>query len=334
MHNDVDTEQQDNKNMITPQSLRVVFMGTPEFSVPSLMSLINASYQVVGVVTQPDKPQGRHMVLTPPPVKTFAIHHGIPVFQPEKMKDQEFLRQLNDLSLDLIVTAAYGKILPVLILDLPKFGCINVHASLLPLYRGAAPVHWSIINGDSKTGITIMNMDKGMDTGAILRQKTVDIPFEMNTGELMEKLAITGAEILSDTILDYCNGRIMPVQQDDSKATMVKPITKEDGLIDWNNSMLSIYNKIRGCNPWPVAYSYFQGKRFKLYNARIPDEFSSFSQQEHNNVKPGSIIISENKANVSIVCSDGVLEIVELQIEGCKKMHARECAHNLQSYCL
>lgn len=320
--------EQDNSHMMLPSSLRVLFMGTPDFAVPSLLSLIKESFRVVGVVTQPDKPQGRHMVMTPPPVKTTAIQYKIPVFQPEKVKDPDFILQLEALSLDLIVTAAYGRILPTDILELPRFGCVNVHASLLPLYRGAAPVHWAIINGEERTGVTIMQMDKGMDTGEILFQKSVEIPFDMNTGELMEKLALAGSSILCDTILDYCNGWIRPVKQDDSLATTVRPITKEDGHIDWNSSVQSIYNKIRGCNPWPVAYTFYQGKRLKIYKAGIPKEFSSCLHQWHKDAIPGSIIISDSKTNIYFVCLDGVLEIMELQVEGNKRMPAVECAHN------
>jgi len=326
------TEREQNNNRITPESLRVIFMGTPDFAVPSLMALIHGSYRIVGVVTQPDKPQGRHMVLTPPPVKTAALSWQIPVFQPEKIRTPEFLEQLRELSPDLIVTAAYGRILPVSILELPRFGAVNVHASLLPLYRGAAPVHWCIINGDTRTGITIMKMDKGMDTGDILHQISMEIPFDINTGELMELLAVTGANVLSDVILDYCRGRIVPVRQEEARATSVKLITKEDGWIDWNNPVLSIYNKIRGCNPWPIAYTNYQGKRLKIYKARIPEEFSTILQQEHKDAPPGSIIISGNKSSVWMVCSDGVLEILELQMEGSRRMPAAECAHNLKSF--
>lgn len=270
--------------------------------------------------------------MTPSPVKTTALSYGIPVFQPDKIRDPDFMEQLKQLSPDMIITAAYGKILPLSMLELPRYGALNVHASLLPLYRGAAPVHWSVINGDLLTGITIMKMDKGMDTGAILVQKTVEIPFDITTGELMERLAVEGSQILSNTILDYCSGRIAPVPQDESRATAVRPITKEDARIDWDTPVLSVYNKIRGCNPWPVAYTDYQGRRLKLYQARIPENHGSYLAKEKLDAGPGSIIVPEDKAGVLFVCSDGVLEITELQMEGSKRMPARECAHNLKSF--
>ena len=332
MERDEKSGKQMDKDAVTPSSLRVVFMGTPDFAIPSLLSLIAKDYRIVGVVTQPDKPQGRHMILTPPPVKTAALAHHLLVFQPEKVRDPDFQEQLRSLAPDLIVTAAYGKILPVSILMLPRYGAINVHASLLPLYRGAAPVHWCVINGDARTGVTIMKMDKGMDTGDILLQKSMEIPFDISTGELTDKLAGMGAEILSDAITAYCNGRITPVRQDEGSATTIKPITKEDGLIDWNDSVLTNYNKIRGCNPWPIAYTFYQDKRLKLYKARIPENFASFLQTEHKDATPGSIIIAGNKSSVLMVCADGVLEILELQMEGSKRMPAGECAHNLKSF--
>jgi methionyl-tRNA formyltransferase len=324
--------EEDNSNGIAPSSLRLVFMGTPDFAVPSLLALIHAGYDVAGVVTQPDKPQGRHMIMTPSPVKITALSYGIPVFQPDKIRDLDFMENLKRLSPDLIITAAYGKILPVSMLELPRYGALNVHASLLPLYRGAAPVHWCVINGDRQTGITIMKMDKGMDTGAILVQKTVEIPFDINTGELMERLSTEGSKILSDTILGYVSGRITPVPQEESHASTVKPITKEDARIDWNTPVLSVYNRIRGCNPWPVAYTDYQGKRLKLYQARIPETYGTYLEQADLQAVPGSIIVPESKTSVLFVCSDGVLEITELQLEGSKRMPAGECAHNFKSF--
>ncbi len=328
----METRKQENLHPgILPSSMRILFMGTPDFAVPSLQSLIACGFHVVGVVTQPDKPQGRHMIPVPPPVKTAAILHNIPVYQPEKVRDSDFIRQIAALSLDLIVTAAYGKILPVEILALPRFGCVNVHASMLPRYRGAAPVHWSVICGEEQTGVTIMKMDKGMDTGGILTQKDMDIPHDMTTGELMEELALAGSSILCDTILDYCSGRIKPVPQEESLATTVRPIAKEDGLIDWNHSARSVYNLIRGCDPWPIAYTFYRGKRLKLYKAAIPEEFPTCLQQWHKDATPGSIIVSENKTNLYFNCSDGCLEIMELQLEGGRRMPAGACAHNFIS---
>lgn len=328
---------------VRPETLRVVFMGTPEFSVPSLLALVNGKFCVAGVVTQPDKPQGRHMIMTPPPVKTVALEYGIPVLQPEKIRTPEFLEQLKELQPDLIVTAAYGKILPEPVLSLPGYGCINVHASLLPLYRGAAPIQWCIINGALVSGVTIMKMDVGMDTGDIISQKEIEITEEMTSGELTEKLALLGASFLADTILAYCKNEIFAVPQEHEKATFVKPITREQGRIDWNQPVRSVHNLIRGCNPWPAAFTSHNDKRVKLYRAGIFKEFSSFSQEEHTGFIPGSIIkdISgwenaetgnnadkSDKNRLFVACSDGILEIFELQPEGSKRMNARECAHN------
>lgn len=316
---------------IGPESLRAVFMGTPDFAVPSLFTLKRENYRIAAVVTQPDKPQGRHMIPAPSAVKTAALEYMLPVMQPDDIRNDLFIDELHELKPDLIITAAYGKILPLSILRIPRYGCINVHASLLPAYRGAAPVQWSIINGDTITGVTVMLMDKGMDTGDILAQKSVEIPIEMNAGRLMEILACTGASILSDTILDYCNGHIKPVHQDDRYATVVRPITKEDGLIHWDSHVYSVYNRIRGCIPWPVAYSYYLGKRMKIHYARIIKEFSTISHLEHTDYLPGSIIKSEDKKRLFVVCRDGVLEILELQMEGGKRISAHDCAHNFSS---
>ncbi|MHB1483837.1 MAG: methionyl-tRNA formyltransferase [Saccharofermentanales bacterium] len=320
-----------NDNSIKPESLRVVFMGTPDFAVPSLMTLIKENYQVVCVVTQPDKPQGRHMVLTPSSVKAAAIVNGIPVIQPESVRTSEFAVLMQDIKPDLIVTAAYGKILPARILEIPIYGCINVHGSLLPAYRGAAPVQWSILNGDKTTGVTVMLMDEGMDTGDIIAQASVDIPIEMNSRQLMDILAGTGASILSKTIIDYCSGKITPVPQDEKLASTVRLITKDDGLINWSAPAYSIHNRIRACNPWPVAFTYYQGKRMKIYSAGIIKEFSTISHQEHTEYPAGSIIKSEDKKRLLVVCRDGVIEILELQMDGGKRLPAHECAHNFAS---
>ncbi len=321
-------ENNNNESFINAQSLKVVFMGTPDFAVPSLMALIKHNYQIAGVVTQPDKPQGRHMVITPPPVKVIAIENKIPVFQPEKIREESFNNIIREISPDLIITAAYGKILPKSILEIPKFGCINVHASLLPKYRGAAPVQWCIINGDSKSGITIMEMDVGMDTGNIIRQVDVDIPFDINAGQLMDRLAVAGASILSDTILSYCNGEVKSVAQDSSQATDVKQIRKEEGLISWSENMENIHNLIRGCNPWPVAYTFFKGKRMKIFEARPWKDFSDICFENNLDLPPGSILVSESKTNLYIACDDGFVEIIDLALEGSRRMLASECAHN------
>lgn len=320
----------DMTNNIKPSDLKVVFMGTPDFAVPSLLSLINEGFKVIAVVTQPDKPQGRHMVMTMPPVKSVAIANNIPVIQPEKIRNDNFTKIITEMAPDLIITAAYGKILPEVILNIPKFGCVNVHASILPRYRGAAPVQWCIINGDEHSGVTIMLMDKGMDTGDILLQKELEIGYETTSAELMDNISKLGAQVLCGTIIDYCNGHIKASPQDINNATSIKPIRKEDGLIDWNDGTQSIHNKIRGCNPWPIAFTFYKGKRLKVFKAIPWKDLSDICFTDYFDLPNGSILVSETKNNLYVVCGDGILEILELALEGSRKMMASECAHNFQ----
>jgi methionyl-tRNA formyltransferase len=293
--------------------MRIVFMGTPEFAVPSLRALIDSGENVVAVVTQPDKPKGRGLEVASPPVKVLAEKHGIPVLQPAKIKNDEFLNELKKINPDLICVAAYGKILPRNILDIPPYGCINVHASLLPKYRGAAPINWAIIKGEKITGITIMKMDEGMDTGGMLLKKELLIDDE-DTGEtLSEKLSEIGAKLLIETITLLKEGELHPIPQNSSEATYAPMLKKEDGNIDWKKTAEEIRNLIRGALPWPGAYTNLEGKLLKIYKARTVE----------GEGKPGEVIKSDS-TTIRISTGNGTLDIIELQIEGGKKLIAEE----------
>ena len=240
-------------------------MGTPEFAVPSLEILLKNNYEICGVFTKPDKPQGRKQILTPPPVKIFAEQNSINIYQPEKLKTPETFDIIQNLNPDLIIVVAYGKILPKNILEFPKYGCINVHGSLLPKYRGAAPIQWSIINGDQVTGITTMFMDEGLDTGDILLQTKVSINNEENSEELKSKMSIVGAELLLQTIRKLENNELERIKQDDSQATLSPPLDKITGDINWNKTSDEIHNLVRGSNPWPIAHTNLRGKLLNFY---------------------------------------------------------------------
>jgi len=284
-------------------------MGTPGFAVPSLNALIESEDEVVGVVTKTDKPQGRGQRIESPPIKILSQQYGIPILQPEKLKTEEFFNELKSFNPDLICVTAYGKILPKNILELPPRGGINVHASLLPKYRGAAPINWAIINGEKNTGITTMLMDEGMDTGDILLQHEIPID-EEDTGEtLSERLSHIGAELLIQTIKLLKENKLSPIPQDHSKATYASMLKKEDGLIDWSKSAQEIRNSIRGTLPWPGAYTFLEGKNLKIYRAIV-----SLGQG-----KPGLVIIS-TRGTLRVATGAGAIDIHELQIEGGKRL--------------
>jgi len=319
--------------------LRIIFMGTPEFAVPSLEKLVEMGHNVVAVVTQPDKPVGRKQSrLQPPPVKVAALKHGIKtILQPEKIKNQEFYKTIRELKPDLIVTAAYGKILPKQVLDIPKYGCINVHASLLPRYRGAAPIHWAVINGEKKSGVTTMFMDEGLDTGDMLLKKEVDIPENMTSGELYDKLKIIGAEVLEETINRFLDGTLERTPQNETEATMVSVLTREIGLVDWKKSSADIHNLVRGTNPWPGAYTFYKGSRLKIWRTKlIKDEneitgLGEFSKATYGTgIVPGMIV--KIPADCLVVATgDGFIKVLEIQPESKKRMPVRECGHNMDA---
>lgn len=284
-------------------------MGTPGFAVPTLRALIESENEVVAVITKPDTPKGRGRRVFPPPIKTLAIDFNIPFLQPDKIKTEEFYSELKEYEPDMICVAAYGKILPKNILDLPRYGCINVHASLLPKYRGAAPINWAIIRGEEITGVTTMMMDEGMDTGDMLLQKEVKIEVEDDAESLSEKLSIVGADLLLETMRLQKQGRLARIPQGHSKATYAPMLKKEDGIIDWRKSSEEIKNLIRGTLPWPGAHTTIDGKNLKLYKAEV----------SHGIGKPGEAILSESGI-LRVATGNGSIDVTEIQIEGGKRL--------------
>ncbi|MGG1574457.1 methionyl-tRNA formyltransferase [Fictibacillus sp. NRS-1165] len=294
--------------------MKIVFMGTPDFSVPVLRRLVNDGYEVAAAVTQPDKPQGRKREIKPTPVKTEAELHGIPVLQPVKLKNE--FQEIIDLQPDLIVTAAYGQILPSEIIEAPKYGCINVHASLLPEYRGGAPIHQSIIDGKKETGVTIMYMVDKLDAGDILTQVVVPIGEEDHVDSMFRKLSVAGAELLSKTIPDLIEGKLTPVKQDEEKVTYAYNISREKEKIDWTKSGESIYNQIRGLHPWPVAFTSLNGQTLKVWWGK---KVAAQSEAE-----PGTVL-QTSKEGILVKTGDtiGIL-ITDLQPSGKKRMAASQ----------
>jgi len=299
---------------------RIIFMGTPDFAVPSLSGLLQSCHEVVAVVTQPDKKKGRGKILAAPPVKELAEKHGIAVLQPTKIKTDEFLEQLKGYSPDLIVVVAYGRILPASILNLAPLGCINVHGSLLPRHRGAAPIQWAVISGDNKAGVTIMQMDEGMDTGDILLPAAVKIEESETAGSLFARLADLGSETLLTALTRLQNGNLPPQQQDHEKATMAPPLKKEMGLIDWSKSAEELQCLIPGLDPWPSAYTYLDGKRYRLFSPKVV--------HKQSDAPAGSILLADNNG-LLIATGSKALLVEELQPEGKKRLtvEAFLCGH-------
>ncbi|GEN82075.1 methionyl-tRNA formyltransferase [Sporosarcina luteola] len=295
---------------------KIVFMGTPDFSVPVLTMLHDEGFEIAAVVTQPDRPVGRKRVLTPPPVKGEAVRLGLPVLQPEKLKNSTELSEIIQLKPDLIVTAAYGQILPKELLDAPRFGCINVHASLLPKYRGGAPIHQAVIDGETETGVTIMYMVQKLDAGDIISQVRVPIEETDTTGILFEKLSIAGMELLKETLPSILAGTNERIQQDEQYVSFAGNITREQEKIDWSRGGTAIYNQIRGLYPWPGAYSVFQGENVKIWKAEKSDIDSDQS--------PGTLI-KLLKDRLIIKTGDHTsIAITELQPAGKKRLSAEE----------
>ena len=297
-----------------PQQLRTVFMGTPDFALQTLQGLIDAGCNLVGVYTQPDRPKGRGKQLAAPPVKALALQHDIPVYQPLKLRQPEAVAELEALAPDLIVVVAYGQILPKAVLDIPRHGCINVHASLLPKYRGAAPINKAIIDGETETGITTMYMDVGLDTGDMLLKRSLKIGPEETAGELHDRLAILGRETMEATLKQLCAGTLQREVQDDALSTYASMMKKEDGRIDWNRTAIEIHNQVRGLDPWPGAYTSLNGEFLKL--ART-------SPEEMTGGKPGSVVTAD-KSGVRIACGSGTLLVKELQLAGRKRLVAAD----------
>lgn len=295
-----------------PQEMRTLFMGTPDFALQTLQGLIDAGCNLIGVYTQPDRPKGRGKQLAAPPIKELALHHDIPVYQPIKLRQPEAVAELEALAPDLIVVVAYGQILPKSVLDIPRYGCINVHASLLPRYRGAAPINKAIIDGETETGITTMYMDVGLDTGDMLIKKSLTIGPQETAGELHDRLAVLGRETMEETLQKLCAGTLQREVQDDDQSTYASMMKKEDGRIDWSRSAVEVHNQIRGLDPWPGTYTSLNGELLKL--ARTSPEAADGG-------KPGSIMSADNNG-VSIACGTGTLLVKELQLAGRKRLAA------------
>jgi len=298
-------------------ALRIVFMGTAELSCASLGALTRQpAFEVVGVVTQPDRPKGRDLKLQLSPVKEMALRAGLAVLQPERARDDNFIAELRRLQPELIAVAAYGQILPKSILDLPRFGCVNVHTSLLPKYRGAAPIQWAILNSDSETGVTIMKMDAGMDTGDILTQQATPIRAEDSAETLHDRLAQMGAELLVRTIPDYIAGRIQPQPQPAEGVSYAPKIKKEDGRVDWCQPARAIWNRVRAFTPWPGAFTFLPAQPhpllIKVWQAEVVETTAG---------APGEIV-QANKTGITVACGQGALQILTLQREGGRRLAA------------
>lgn len=295
---------------------KIIFMGTPDFAVPVLRQVINDGFEVIAVVTQPDRPVGRKKVMTPPPVKVEAEKQGIPIYQPEKIREKNELEKVLALKPDLIITAAFGQILPNELLEAPAHGCINVHASLLPELRGGAPIHYAILQGKKKTGITIMYMAEKLDAGDIITQVEVPITEEDNVGTLHDKLSIAGAKLLSETLPPLLEGKLTATPQDETLATFAPNIKREQEKIDWTKSGEEIYNHIRGLNPWPVAFTILDGKILKIWNAeKISGKASG---------TPGTIVQVGQEGITVITGDDTQIRIKELQPSGKTKMSVED----------
>ncbi len=291
--------------------MKILFMGTPDFAVPSLEILIENNYEICGVVTQPDKPKGRGHHLTPPPVKECATAHNIPVFQPETLKGEAFMEELKTLNPDIIIVVAYGKILPPYIIEFPKFGCVNVHGSLLPKYRGAAPIQWAVINGEEETGITTMQMDNGLDTGDMLLTLKTKIGENETAGELFDRLSYLGAEALIKTLEKIKDGSITRTPQNDAESSYAKMLDKNTGKIDWTKSAKEIFSLIKGTNPYPTAHTLYKGEVLKIFTASIGGKTDK---------KAGEIIGLPDK-KIEVACGDGTsLLLCEVQPLGKKRM--------------
>lgn len=287
--------------------MNIVFMGTPDFAVPTLKKLCESEHNILAVYTQPDKPVGRKQILTPPDVKVCAVENGLKVCQPTSLKDENSFEELKTLNPDVIVVVAYGKILPKNILDLPRYGCVNVHGSLLPKYRGASPIQSAVLNGDKLTGVTTMYMGEGLDTGDILLTSETKIGENETSAELFDRLSVLGAELLIKSLSALENGSVKPIKQDDSKATYTKKITKEMCPIDWKNSAQTVHNQVRGLQTWPVATAKLNGKEFKIHKTFLCDKSGS----------SGEVISTDP---LTVACGKGSLVIDELQISGKKRM--------------
>ena len=292
--------------------MRIVFLGTPDFAVPSLQALIDAGHDVCAVYTQPDKPQGRKQILTAPPVKTLALEHDIPVFQPNTLKNEDEQARLRELAPEVIIVVAYGKLLPKAVLDIPPHGCINVHGSLLPRWRGAAPIQWAVIAGDEMAGVTTMQMAEGLDTGDMLLTYETKVGEKETAGELFDRLAQSGAELLTQTLVKL--DEITPRPQDDAQSCYAHMLDKQMAVIDWGKSAHEIDCLIRGLNPWPIALTTLSGERLKVFAA----------EKAAGNGEPGTVLEADPKKGLTVACGEGALKLTEIQLVGGKRMKATD----------
>ncbi|CAH1207287.1 Methionyl-tRNA formyltransferase [Paenibacillus plantiphilus] len=298
--------------------MRIIFMGTPDFAVPSLQALIGAGHEVVLVVTQPDRPKGRKKTMTPPPVKEAALLHGLPVEQPERLRSSDTVSSIAALNPDLIITAAYGQILPKAVLEVPRLGCVNVHGSLLPRYRGGAPIQRSIMNGEQVTGVTIMYMAEGLDTGDMISRVELPISDEDTSGTMFEKLSAAGAELLMATLPSIEDGTVQAAVQNEADATYAPNLTREDERINWSGSARSIFNQVRGLSPMAGAFTLWNGETFKLWACQIIE-----AKKDGADVQPGTVIDASSEG-ILVGTGDGLLLLTTVQPAGKRAMPAAE----------
>lgn len=298
--------------------MKVLFMGTPDFAASTLDKLIHSKHEVIGVVTQPDKQKGRGQTLSFSPVKELALKNNLTIYQPVKVKEPDFMELVRQIQPDVIVVAAFGQILPKSFLEIPPYGCINVHGSLLPKYRGAAPIQYSIIDGEEETGITIMHMDVGIDTGDMILQDKIPIAKDETGGSLFDKMAVLGADLLVEALQQIEDGTAKRIPQNSDEATYVKVFGKEMGKLDFTQPAIKLERLIRGLNPWPSAYTYLDGKTLKLWEARVEEDTKYSTDQK---VAPGEVV-EVRKDELVVMTGEGLLVITELQLEGKKRMTA------------
>ncbi len=309
-------------------SLRIIYMGTPDFAVPPLEALAASGHSVVAVVSQPDRPAGRKRTIDPTPVRKAAERLGLRTAQPEKIRTAEYLAWLADLKPDLYVTAAYGRILTPAILGIPAQGCINIHASLLPKYRGASPINAAIIHGETVTGITMMLTDEGMDTGDILTQDTMEIPDDADAGEMSRRLSLLAADRIVPVVEAWTSGSVTPIPQNHNEATNTRPMTRDDGRIDWSRPALEVHNLVRGTTPWPGSYTLLGGKRVKIHRTQVSS--CPAEPAGTDGIRPGTVV-STCPDCIRVACGAGTcIELLSLQAEACRRLDARECFHNFR----
>ncbi len=304
--------------------MKIIYMGTPDFAVGALEELIARGHEIVGVITQTDKPVGRKQELKPTAVKACALSHGLDVFQPKRVKNNpEVMAYLQEKNPDVIVVAAYGKIIPKEVLDFPKYGCLNVHASLLPKYRGAAPIQWAVIDGEEKSGVTIMQMDEGLDTGDMIAKVEVPLAADETGGSLFDRLAEAGAKLIADTLVEVEAGNIHPEKQpEESPTPYARMITKEDGRIDWDQNADVIERLIRGVNPWPCAFTSLNGKGLKIWESHVT--VAPMRDDDPTGSSGAGIVLAADEQGLQVATGNGVLCITELQLEGKKRMKAAD----------